>query len=142
MQTVLCLAIVNQKKEWQMKQETDVATDKCSCPACGNCIKLQDETENLLGKIDRLTNHNHNLACDLKSCWSANEKRKENEKILKRDLEKYKRGVFQLTKTIAQKQAAINNYINENEETKKQIAAVRCDYDKINKKLESYLNVQ
>ena len=74
----------------QVKQETDVATDKCSSSACGNCIKLQDEIKKLLGKIEHLTDHNQNLTHDLKNCKSANETLKENEKDLKKDLENLK----------------------------------------------------
>src|ERR1044071_5535867 len=49
--------------------------------------------------------------------------------------------ISDLKKTLSLKQLAINNYINEFENTKLEMATIKCFAEKVNKKLESYKHI-
>ena len=98
------------------------------------------ECNQLKFRIKELTEENLNLKADVGPLQRSIDSLRQKEKNFLSTIENYKKDVSELSKTLANKQIAINNYINEVEDTKKQLAIVNCDYEKIRKKLESYLN--
>ncbi|MFS7990466.1 hypothetical protein Hanom_Chr11g01059181 [Helianthus anomalus] len=63
-----------------------------------------------------------------------------NEKDFKSVIETLKKSFSEVSKTVLNKQIGINNYINIIEETKKELAMAKCEYEVIKLKLDSYSN--
>ena len=102
---------------------------------------LDMNSDKYCGTCDRLTEDNKQLRVRLESakinCQSYQKEAREFNKVL----DGYKKDISDLKKTLSLKQLAINNYINELENTKLEMATIKCFAEKVNKKLESYNHI-
>ncbi|MDV3153337.1 MAG: hypothetical protein Q8755_03085, partial [Candidatus Phytoplasma australasiaticum] len=113
--------------------EGQVNDTEPSTSECHSCTELA-------AKIESLKNHNQMLVDDLTKCTKVNRVLVDNERDYKETIKTLKDNVSNLSKTVILKQDAINSYITSLEQTKKELATVKCDYEASKLKFDSYSN--
>src|ERR1044071_4524809 len=107
-----------------------VSSETQSCVKCDKCADFE-----------KLTDENKLLKVQLESAKINCQIYQKDLKDFNKVLDGYKKDVSELKKTLSIKQLAINNYINEMENTKLEMATIKCFAEKVNKKLESYKHI-
>ncbi|MFS8008992.1 hypothetical protein Hanom_Chr14g01279381 [Helianthus anomalus] len=121
-------------------QSSHVCSDKPTSATCDKCVELGAKLSELEGKYDLTFIHNQKLIVDLSKSTEANMILKKNEKEFKILIETLRKDLSEVTKIVSRKQTVINNYINMLEETKKELACVKCENEAIQVKIDSYSN--
>ncbi|MFS7992706.1 hypothetical protein Hanom_Chr12g01085471 [Helianthus anomalus] len=121
-------------------QSSQVCSDKPTVVTCDMCVELSAKLSELDGKYDMTFIHYQKLTVDLSKSTEANMFLKKNEKKFKNVIDTLRNDLSEVTKIVSSKQIAINNYINMLEETKKELACVKCENEAIQLKIDNYSN--
>ena len=134
----------NSELEGKVKQVTETVPDSIVSRVahlinCSDCFKLVGKVDELVDRVNNLTAKNLKLTDQLETVQIHHDRLKRDEKEFKTKLEAFQKDKDELTRTLLCKQDAIYSYIDQMEEAKKEAALAKCEAEKVNKKLESYL---
>jgi hypothetical protein len=88
--------------------------------------------------LERLVGHNKNLVFDLENCLDANRVLKANETDFEIKIKSLTTDVSELSKTVLNKQDAINSYIKTIDQLKRELVLTKCDYETLKQQLDNY----